>query len=1100
MTGLGFGCARPGRRVDADEPSRRGLGWRSWRPARRPGLPADHGIRLGSAAPASNRPRLVPATGRTSSPTRPVRLLRPRLLRRLHARLPVRPVAGRRRRQRAGRHRRPDQAAADHRRPRPRLRRLVDGPRARRQRAARAARRRPSCVVNPITWFDSVIWGQVDSFGIVFLLLGRPGAVADRPERAAIFAVVAALDQAAARRSSSRSWRSSMIRRAMWPRRRLRRRARAGAERDRLRLGAADRRRGPDPHHGRRGVRDGGRAVRAVRAVGVSLRGRRRSSTRPRATRLQHRRRLPVCHRQRLQPVGAVPGQRREHGEQRAVGPRRAQSPTRACGARSGRSPRSRSAALLLRCCCSSVVPAARRPPAGPADDPRRACVLALAFFVVPTRVHERYLFPFFALGAILFAFSWRWRVAYVVALRRDVPEHVRRPHDALPATTRAVRDWLGIGDAFRRPGGRDVVALAPHRRRSCWALVQLRAARARALARRARPRSLDDGTEDVGPRDGGRGPRLARRDGAPGPPRRAGARAGRRGRRRAPAPAPRPDAAAGRRARPARGADVPTCASTVLARRRARSAGSAAGSTSARSAPTGRACSTASAAGRLDRLDLWILVVLVVRDARPAHVPPRRAVPDALRRGLPRADRDRVPAGLALRHRHDIYEWTHPHLAKYAMAGGIVAVRGDDHVAATSELGVAGPRRGDRAAPRRPGSPATGPATGVWVATGDERPGLRPPDARRSVATLAVAGRQRGRRRRDGARLFVGTDDGRALDDRRDDARRASARRARRPPSRAEPVGHARRRDHPPRDVRRRRPRSPPRPDDARRSTLDPARARSWARVQLAGVARHGRGGHRRRARRDARPHRRPGGRGAELAGRCRRRRGATTWRASASTDRGDRRRRIPTSDTRAASSGHRRRPARRAVDRACRGSRSPTPTASTFIDPSTGGVVDDGRRRRRRRTASPRQRRRRRPKLYVRPRPGDGRARPDRDRRGRRRRREGRPGAVKDRSAARRRSRGSPTTTAPRWSTSWARPPDGVRRLDGLRHRAPRQARVYADAPAAVRAVGLGRSTHNPRLPDRRPRADPRLRRRRRGRLASRSASTRSRGGCRA
>ena len=40
---------------------------------------------------------------------------------------------------------------------------------------------------------------------------------------------------------------------------------------------------------------------------------------------------------------------------------------------------------------------------------------LALAFFVLPTRVHERYLFPFFALGAILAAISVRWRVAYVV-------------------------------------------------------------------------------------------------------------------------------------------------------------------------------------------------------------------------------------------------------------------------------------------------------------------------------------------------------------------------------------------------------------------------------------------------------------------------------------------------------------------------------------------------------------------------------------------------------------------------------------------------------------------------------------------------------------
>ena len=27
-------------------------------------------------------------------------------------------------------------------------------------------------VLNPISWFDSVVWGQVDSVGVVFLLLG----------------------------------------------------------------------------------------------------------------------------------------------------------------------------------------------------------------------------------------------------------------------------------------------------------------------------------------------------------------------------------------------------------------------------------------------------------------------------------------------------------------------------------------------------------------------------------------------------------------------------------------------------------------------------------------------------------------------------------------------------------------------------------------------------------------------------------------------------------------------------------------------------------------------------------------------------------------
>ncbi len=48
-------------------------------------------------------------------------------------------------------------------------------------------------MVNPIFWFDSVVWGQVDSVGVVFLLLGLRALWRDQPERAAIFAVIAAL-------------------------------------------------------------------------------------------------------------------------------------------------------------------------------------------------------------------------------------------------------------------------------------------------------------------------------------------------------------------------------------------------------------------------------------------------------------------------------------------------------------------------------------------------------------------------------------------------------------------------------------------------------------------------------------------------------------------------------------------------------------------------------------------------------------------------------------------------------------------------------------------------------------------------------------------
>ena len=48
-------------------------------------------------------------------------------------------------------------------------------------------------LVNPITWFDSVIWGQVDSFGVVFLLLAVRELWRDRPERSAILTVIGAI-------------------------------------------------------------------------------------------------------------------------------------------------------------------------------------------------------------------------------------------------------------------------------------------------------------------------------------------------------------------------------------------------------------------------------------------------------------------------------------------------------------------------------------------------------------------------------------------------------------------------------------------------------------------------------------------------------------------------------------------------------------------------------------------------------------------------------------------------------------------------------------------------------------------------------------------
>ncbi|HEX8024812.1 MAG TPA: glycosyltransferase 87 family protein, partial [Candidatus Limnocylindrales bacterium] len=48
-------------------------------------------------------------------------------------------------------------------------------------------------VVNPVSWFDSALWGQVDSVGTVVLLLALRELWRDRPERAAVLTMLAAL-------------------------------------------------------------------------------------------------------------------------------------------------------------------------------------------------------------------------------------------------------------------------------------------------------------------------------------------------------------------------------------------------------------------------------------------------------------------------------------------------------------------------------------------------------------------------------------------------------------------------------------------------------------------------------------------------------------------------------------------------------------------------------------------------------------------------------------------------------------------------------------------------------------------------------------------
>ena len=93
---------------------------------------------------------------------------------------------------------------------------------------------------------------------------------------------------------------------------------------------------------------------------------------------------------------------------------------------------------------------------------------------MVPTRVHERYGYPFFAMGVILAAISWRWRIAYVV-LTVATFANMYVVLTTLYPNNPSVADWLGIGPAIRSQAGVTLFSLM-HAAAFVWAFVQLRA------------------------------------------------------------------------------------------------------------------------------------------------------------------------------------------------------------------------------------------------------------------------------------------------------------------------------------------------------------------------------------------------------------------------------------------------------------------------------------------------------------------------------------------------------------------------------------------------------------------------------------------------
>ena len=587
-------------------------------------------------------------------------------------------------------------------------------------------------VVNPISWFDSVVWGQVDSFGVVFLLLGLRELWRDRPERAAVCTVIAAIIKPQLGHPRPARRRRDHPARA------------AGRTRRRSATPAAT---GPPGSAIPDDRRWSGFLTTAVARwrlpFGLSSRAPRSAVlTSGLLDQIFAGGGYPYLTVNAYNPWALVPGdtglQPRQH---RPVGLRRRRLDADRCG--SGHRPSSApipavvvGTALLARRRSSSVlVVAARRPDrltllvgaGGPGAGVLRACRPGST---------SATCYPFFALGDHPRGGLVALAVAYVVLSRRRRSRTCTWSSTALYPDNPQIVDWLGIGPTLQSEPAIAVVAVV-FASRSCGPAPAARVG-PRAPGARAR---------------GGVG--AAARDARRGRPR--PTRPSRRGRDPAPGVAVAgsdPRSAAGARPPSSRRPSSPRCRTwsprPTMRRARADRMVPPAARRALRSAPTGARSLTGERGGRLDRLDLWFLVVLVLGDDDAADVPAGRAVPDALRRGLSRADGDGVPAVWRYGMSHDIYEWTHPHLAKYAMALGLV-LWGEDHVSATSDLGVPVVALGRRAAARPTRASATTvPASALHIATGTE---IRTYDLRTRalISTIAGPGRDRaGDRRHD--------------------------------------------------------------------------------------------------------------------------------------------------------------------------------------------------------------------------------------------------------------------------------------------------------------------------------------------------------------
>jgi 4-amino-4-deoxy-L-arabinose transferase-like glycosyltransferase len=615
-------------------------------------------------------------------------------------------------------------------------------------------------VVNPVSWFDSVTWGQVDSFGVVFLLLGLRALWHDRPERSAIFAVVAALikPQLAILVPIVAV---VTIRRALWP---TDPEATGPVEvapgaglLERFR--AWERRTG----HPIRILSTGLAALVTTfilsAPVGLSI-----VDIGPNGLHSGLIEQIfstasgyPYVTVNAYNPWALV----QLNGSGLAANGGwicdSVFTSTVAGGANCpqgflvfGVIPAVAIGAALLAFAFAVIVGVVSLRP----DRLTMLVgltVLAVAFFILPTRVHERYLYPFFALGAILAAISWRWLAAYVVlATTTFLNMYVVITTIYRGVGSPGIQDWLGIGDAIHSTPGVTVIALA-NAATAVWVFAQLRDGAFETLRREltsrtglvAAPLPAATGKDRGAVPVGASAAALPFAD-----------------------EEPTPSVATERRPAFATSAPVAVAAVEEPIWTEPPSAADVGLIEWLRLKITARPLRADRSkaldhepGGRLDRLDLWLVVVLVAAVLGLRMF--RLAEPYQMHFDEVYHARTATEFLQSWRYGYDhrIYEWTHPHMAKYAMAAGLVAW-GDDRVSATSDLGV--PVRGTVIEPRRDEPRAPGDRGGdrIHVVTGDE---LRSYDLldRSLVYSVPIPGASSFAYDDIGYRLFVGTDDG---------------------------------------------------------------------------------------------------------------------------------------------------------------------------------------------------------------------------------------------------------------------------------------------------------------------------------------------------